>query len=129
MPGLATYNEALITDTDKARAMLGDTDTGDPLYSNAHIDAMIGLAGSLGGGVAALAEELIATYGRDPVRKSADGVSVDYSDRLEVWRQLAARARQAQAQASGTGSIAFVPANYTGQASTDEWTRPPDYWP
>lgn len=123
--GLATYNEELLTDVDRARALLGDTDTSDPLFSNAHIQAAITASGGLRPGVSALAEELIAVYSRDPVRKSADGVSVDYSGRLDVWRAIAANSRLA---ASG-GGVSFVPANYTGAACTDEYARPPDYFP
>jgi len=125
MTGLATYNEALLTDTDRARALLGDTDTASALFSNAHIEAVIALQGGLRPAVAVLAEELIAMFARDPVRKSADGVMVDYSDRLDIWRGIASTARLS---ASG-GGLSFVPATYTGVPAEDEWARPPNYWP
>jgi hypothetical protein len=121
----ATYNDQLLTDLDRARALLGDTDTGDPLLSNAHINAVIAIEGGLKAGVAALCEELIARFLRDPVKKSADGISVDYTDRLAEWRRIAASAR---VQAAG-GGLSFVRANYTGEAAADEFARPPDYWP
>lgn len=121
----ATYDDQLLSDLDRARAAIGDTDTGDPLFSNAHITAMIALEGSLRAGVAALCEELIARFVRDPVRKSANGVSIDYSDRLSEWRRIASSARVSGAG----GAVSFVRANYTGDSSTDEWARPPDYWP
>lgn len=125
MSAQATYNDALLSDLDKARAMLGDTDTGDPLLSNQHINAVIAIEGSLKAGVAALAEELIARFVRDPVKKSANGISVDYSDRLEEWRRIASNARTSAAG----GALSFVRANYTGEATADEFARPPDYWP
>lgn len=121
----ATYDDSLLTDLDKARALLGDTDTGDPLFGNAHINAVIAIEGSLKAGVAALAEELIARFVQEPVRKTANGISVDYSDRLDTWRRIASNAR---VQAAG-GGLSFVRANYTGDATADEFARPPDYWP
>lgn len=121
----ATYNDALLSDLDKARSIIGDTDTGDPLFSNQHINAVLTIEGGLKAGVAALCDELIARFVRDPVRKQANGIMVDYTDRLDVWRQIAASAR---VQAAG-GGLSFVRANYTGDAAGDEWARPPDYWP
>ena len=121
----ATYNDALLSDVDRARSIIGDTDTGDPLFSNAHITAVITIEGSLKAGVAVLCDELIARFVRDPVRKQANGISVDYGDRIAEWRQIASNARTSAAG----GALSFVRANYTGEREADEFARPPDYWP
>lgn len=121
----ATYSDRLLSDTDRVRAALGDTDIYDPLFSDAHITAVLAIEGGLRPAIAALADELVARWSRDPVRKQANGIMVDYTDRLDTWRQIAQHAR---GSAAG-GGLSFVRANYTGDADADEFARPPDYWP
>lgn len=121
----ATYDDTLPTDKDRARSLVGDTDVENALHSDEHIDAVLAMQGSVAAASSYLAQELVARFASNPIRKSASGVSVDYTENLRLWRQIAG---EQQAQVAG-GAITFVPANYTGDASTDEYARPPDYWP
>lgn len=84
-----TYDDTLATEKDVARAMLGDTDMDAPIFSDEHITAVLTLSGGVEAGVAALARELIATYAHQPVRRTAYGISVDYTNRLAAWQQIA----------------------------------------
>ncbi len=100
-----SYNDALPTDTDKARSLLGDTDANDWLFSNEHIAAVLTQQGGLAKGVAYLANELVARFGRQPTRMSDQGTTVDYGERLAAWRAIAGSAVQdtgGYAGASGT---------------------------
>jgi hypothetical protein len=121
----ATYNDTLPTDLDRARSLIGDTDMTNALMSDEHVEAVLGYKGSLNAAVAYLATELVARFAKSPIRKSATGISVDYTENLKLWRQIAG---DATAQEAG-GSISFIPANYTGDEPTDEFSRPPWPWP
>lgn len=129
-----TYTDTLPTDLDKARSLLGDTDIGDPLlgdtdigdplFSDEHIKAVIALAGSLDAGVARLADELVVTFARDPIRYSSDGASVDMSARIPAWEGLAARLRPAPSGQAGSSPLSFVPATFGAAVQDDEYGRP-----
>jgi len=123
----ATYDDALPTDRDRARSILGDTQDlpDDALLTDEHIDAVLAWQASLDGAVAFLAAELAARFARQPVRVTSNGKTVDYGERLAHWRTIAGEAR---ADAAG-GGLTMVPATYTDTATTDEFARPPDYWP
>lgn len=124
----ATYDDTLPTDKDKARSLLGDTDV-DPaseaLHSDEHITAVLAWQGSLAAGVVYLAKELIARFATEPVKVTADGVTVDYTARLGVWRTIVA---EQQAEVSG-GGISFVTATFGASTSTDEYARLGEYFP
>lgn len=124
----ATYDETLASDTDRARAMLGDTDVTDALFSDEHIAAVISAEGSLKAGVAFLADELVARFAQDPIKttigEAGGTISVDFSARIDAWRALASRSRADAA----AGGLSFVTAAY-GADSSDEYARPPSYWP
>jgi len=113
-----TYNDALLTDKDKVRASLGDTDMASPLMSDEHITAVLVVEGSIMATVEQLAHELVARFGRQPVTIAAGDVRVDYSERLAVWRELANRNTTA-GSGSGWGAI---PATY-GAVAVDEYSR------
>jgi hypothetical protein len=116
-----TYDDTLPTDKDVARASLGDTDMDAPIFSDEHITAVLTLRGSVASGVASLAGELVATYAHQPVRKSAYGVSVDYTDRIVVWRQIALASA---AGGRGAFSVASPRSDgYARHAAADEFAR------
>lgn len=119
----ATYDDTLPTDLDRVRAQLGDTDTDAALHSDAHIRAVLSLQSSVAASVAFLARELVARYASQPIRKTADGLTVDYTGRVALWQALAG---DAAASAAG-GGISFVPATYGATATTDEYGRPSCY--
>ncbi len=107
-----SYNDALLTNIDKVRSLLGDTDAADWLFSNEHITAVLDQQGSLASGVAYLANELVARFGRQPTRMSDLGTTVDYGERLAAWRAIAGSAvpdTSGYAGATGTlGKTALV---------------------
>lgn len=119
----ATYDDTLPTDLDRVRAQLGDTDKDAALHSDAHIVAVLSLQGSVALAVAFLARELVARYAVQPVRKTADGLTVDYTGRIALWQALASEA----ATTAAGGGISFVPATYGTTATTDEYGRPSCY--
>lgn len=118
----ATFDETLPTDKDRARAILGDTTMTDPLLTDAHISAVISLQGGLAAGVVFLAEELMARYARDPLRTTVEGVTVDYSANVALWRRVADR-QQSTLSAAAASGLSFVTADY-GAPATDEYARP-----
>lgn len=121
----ATYDETLSTDTDKARSRIGDTDVTDALMSDEHIDAVLAWRGSVDAAVVYLAQELVARFARNPIRMSDNGTSIDMSENMKVWRQIAG---DAQSSAAG-GALTFVPATYTGDDTAGEFGRPLTFWP
>lgn len=118
----ATYDDTLPTDKDRARAILGDTNTASALLSDEHITAVLALEGSVSAGAAALADELIARFARDPVRITTGGDTVDFSGRLTAWQRIVATVR-----AQG-GALSFIPISY-GVDTDAEFASPPNYWP
>jgi hypothetical protein len=116
-----TYDDTLPTDKDLARAALGDTDMDAPIFSDEHITAVLTIRGNVADGVASLAGELVATYSHQPVKKSAYGVSVDYTDRIAAWRQIALAAAT-----GGRGAFAVASPRadgYAENAAADEFAR------
>lgn len=121
-----TYQDSLPSDRDRARATLGDTSASDWLHTDDHINAVLTWKGSLDAAVAFLAGELIARFAQEPVRKTAQGESLDYSDRLKSWQAIVAKAEAAASVTSGVGGIQMVAATYGGANSTaDEFSREP----
>src|SRR5688572_29195622 len=126
----ATYDETLATDKDKIRSLLGDTNVSpasNALFTDEHIAAVLTIQGTIKAAVAYLADELIAQSAQEPVKIIVtDGgvsISVDYSKRIPLWQELASKSRT-----DSGGSLTFVTATY-GADTTDEYARPPEYWP
>lgn len=93
MSTYGTYNDTLPTDRDAIRAMLGDTDVDALLLSDAHITAVLASEGSATAAAAFLAEELAARFAHEPVRTTGEGVTIDYSGRIDAWYRLAVSLR------------------------------------
>ena len=98
-----TYDETLSSDRDVIRATLGDTDMSRPLLSDEHIAAVQSRRTTVAATIAALASELVTRFALQPVRWEADGLKVDYGERLSVWRQLAT----AQSGGVATGVLTY----------------------
>lgn len=100
----ATYSDALPTDRDIIRAMLGGPVTilpaAAPLLTDEHIDAILDMQGTVAASVAWLAKELIVRFAGKPTKIKAGDVEVDYKDRIPEWRRLA----NEQSGATGTTS-------------------------
>lgn len=90
-----SYDDSLSTNTDKARALLGDTsnDPATELVTDDHIDAAL-LLYSFNGGVAFLASELASRFAQKPGSVGLPGgLSVSWADRVKTWLALAAQMR------------------------------------
>ena len=120
----ATYDPALSTDKDTARAMLGDTTIATALLTDEHINAVISMTGSLAAGVAWLARELVILFAQKPTRITAGDVTVDYADRIPQWQALADRG----GTNSATTGLSFVTATYGTACMVDEYGRPYQPW-
>lgn len=96
-----SFDEALSTDTDKARFFLGDTDTDNELLSDFQIESVLALYTPLATGIAVLAEGLVSKFAQKPTSVSASGKSIAWAERVKAWRDLAARLR-------ATGSLTGV---------------------
>lgn len=117
-----TYDDTLSRPLDQVRFQLGDTQEAQALLSDEAITAAITRNGaSVAATVADLARGLVAYLGLQPIRESADGVSVDYSGRLPVLQTIIMRADAATG--TGTSGIQFVPRRDTAWAY-DEYGRP-----
>jgi len=119
-----SWNDTLPSDRDKLRALIGDTNADGWLLSDAHLDAVLSLKGSLLAAVGFCADELIARFAQQPIRVSSQGESVDFSERIAVWRQISAQAKAEASTAANTnsGPFTFVTATY-GEPETDEYAR------
>ncbi len=92
----ATYSSLLSTARDKVRFRLGDTDTASSLLSDEEIAAVLTLKGSVEDDACLyLAKGLLARYGREPVKITQDGQTLDFSARIGVWEALVAELSQA----------------------------------
>jgi hypothetical protein len=86
-----TYSAIRGSDLDKARELLGGCDVSSPeaaLRSDEDIDAILAREG-LHRGVAWLAAALYAEFAQQPVRITASGKTIDMSNWLKAWDELA----------------------------------------
>lgn len=127
----ASYDDELPTDLDKARSALGATDvTSDTtaLVTDEHIEAVLSWQGTLDGAIRFLAAELAARYAQKPTDVSLpSGLRVSWAKRIDTWLALAGKASPTGTATPG-GTLTLVPLTY-GADTTDEFARPPDYWP
>lgn len=120
----ATFDPTLATAKDRVRRLLGDPDTGQAMLPDATIPGAIDTYGETGA-VIFLAESLAAEYGQLPVTTSADGTSLDYSERVKTWQALAKTMRDNPPVPAGqTGGSTFgVTRTERMPADTDEYGR------
>jgi hypothetical protein len=89
-----SYDSSLSTTRDRCRALVGDTDEANELFSDDHYDAVEAQQASFELFVAFIADELIAVYAQEPDRVGlSDGTSVAWTERIGAWKALAARMR------------------------------------
>lgn len=91
----ATYSSTLATAKDRLRFCLGDTDTTDGLLSDEEIAAALTIKGTEDAALLYLAKGLYRRYARQPIKVSADGASMDFSARIDAWREIIADAESA----------------------------------
>ena len=112
-----SYDDSLPTNTDKARALIGDTsnNAATELLTDDHIDAVLALY-TFNPGVAFLAEELAIRYAQKPGSVSLPGgLSVSWPTRVQMWKALAAQMR-----AGGVTGPAVVEPYAGGLTKTDK---------
>lgn len=85
-----TFTGNLNTALDRIRDVIGDTNAADALRTDERINAAIAQYGE-DGAIAWLANSLVAEFAQQPVRVTSDGQSIDYSERVKAWQQLASR--------------------------------------
>jgi hypothetical protein len=89
-----SYDSSLSTTRDRCRALVGDTDEANELFSDDHYDAVEAQQASFELFVAFIADELIAVYAQEPDRVGlSDGTSVAWTERIGAWKALASRMR------------------------------------
>lgn len=87
----ATYDQTHPTARDRVRANLGDTEVSpaeNALHTNEHMDALLAAYGEALG-QSALAHELWARFAQDPSSIGLTGLSLSFSNVLDVWAELA----------------------------------------
>lgn len=85
-----SYDAELPTSRDKARALLGDTDTSAELLTDAHYSAVLAWKDTFDLAVAFLAQELASKYAQQPGSVTLpSGLSVSWRDRVATWQALA----------------------------------------
>lgn len=86
----ATYTSDLkYTIRDRIRYRLGDTDTTNALVTDAEIAAALDLESQVEtDALVFLADGLIARYGREPIKITQDGQTLDFTGRLAMWQGL-----------------------------------------
>lgn len=100
-----TYNEALTTDRDKVRFHIADTREESAAFSDAEIDALVTLAGSVYG-AAALACDNMASAIAQGAQSYTDGTPDGRSRTLDTTARIEAlRARAAHFRNLAGGSI------------------------
>lgn len=121
---LGSYDDRLLTARDRLRALLGDTQAAAWLLSDTYLDAILSeAAGDVDAAAIRASQQLIAQYATQPTRVTADGVTVEYGQRLVGWQTTLAAAQARQA-ATTTGNVwGAVPVRYTTSATQDEYSR------
>jgi hypothetical protein len=91
-----TYSATRGSDLDRARELIGGCDISSPetaLRSDEDIQAILAREG-FQRGVAWLAAALYAEFAQQPVRITASGKTLDYSNWLKAWDELAKPLRE-----------------------------------
>ena len=130
----ATFDPTLPSARDRLRLLLGDYDTANALRDDETYDGAIAAYGEPGA-AAYLADGLAAEYAQYPVTTSADGTSLDFSERVKTWQALAATMRTSPpaGAASGAAFGTLLTSRATGMG-VDEYGRPTNttgrrWWP
>ena len=114
----ATYSITLAAIRDRIRFQLGDTDTALALVADEEIAAVLTLKSNVeADALVYLAKGLLRRYGREPVKVTQDGQTLDFTGRIAVWQELVADA-QAAATTTVTAGIRVRRLNRPANIST-----------
>ena len=89
-----TFVDTLLTDRDKIRANIGDTDSGDEQFSDEHLAAVLAIVADVNMASAALCDQLAAKYARKvdvgslSARKAAGQLIDHYHKTADRLRRL-----------------------------------------
>ena len=117
------FDPTLVRAVDRCRARLGDA--ADPpilIGGEDRYEAILDAAATETAGYLEAAKHLRAQFRLQATRKSARGVSVDFSDRLAGLSALIADLEAEVSTEAGSSPITFVTATW-GASSTDEYSR------
>ena len=87
------YNNELLTITDNVRFVLGDIDAESAILEDETIKACIEMYGYYGA-IYELGMSLIARFNAEPTTITADGIKIDYTDRMNALRYIVETARK-----------------------------------
>lgn len=127
-PPVATFNPALLTDLDRMRDALGDTDVTAPMFPDVTYDARLVEMGQAWRLAAAAMARSLASQANAKVQSfsEGDGVSVSWGDRARRWLDIAAAleaahwALHAPATSAGTVEVAMPT---RGEVDTAEYSN------
>lgn len=80
-----------VSDRDKVRFLIGDTDSTDPLVNDEEIEWALGEAGSIYQAAHDLCTVIASKFARMATSKSVGDLSLSYQDRAETYHRLAER--------------------------------------
>lgn len=80
-----------VSDRDKVRFLIGDTDSTDALVSDEEIEWSLGEAGSIYQAAHDLCTVIASKFARLATSKSVGDLSLSYADRAETYHRLADR--------------------------------------
>lgn len=95
-----TYDGTLDTDLEKVRLVVGDTDSTDPLLTDAEVNHFLGEHSDINVAAAAAAEAIAGKFARG-YNFATDGQSFNRSERVDHYLALAARLDPANARNAG----------------------------
>jgi hypothetical protein len=119
----ANYNEALPTDRDRARYLLGDTAVEpeeDALRTDEHYNAVLASEPSFEAAVILIANGLIAEFGQEPDSiRLVSGLTISFKERVKAWERLVKQLQTTVATAAAAATQ--IAATTDSVATCAEW--------
>lgn len=113
-----TYDDALGTDLDKVRSLCGDTNTQQPLLSDAQVTWALSLTSNLFLAAAHCCDLIVAKYAREVDHNDGVG-NTSRTQRHQQYRDLAAQLRAQASTAGAAGLEMYAGGLSLAEADTD----------